>query len=70
MTRSVRMVDAERDAGPRTLASIGLGSNMSSCEGPPVMKRKMTCFALGGRSGTHRAQSGGCLGGGTGEQAG
>ena len=33
---------------PWYLSSIGLGSKLSTCESPPFMNRKMTCFALAG----------------------
>ncbi len=31
---------------PWNLSSIGLGSKLSTCDSPPFMNRKMTCFAL------------------------
>jgi hypothetical protein len=34
---------------PAYFASIGLGSNVSTCDGPPFMNRKMTRFARGAR---------------------
>src|ERR1051326_1716719 len=36
---------------PFNLASVGLGSNVSRCEGPPCMNRKMMFFAVGGKCG-------------------
>ena len=36
---------------PAYLASIGLGSNVSTCDGPPFMNRKMTRFARAGKCG-------------------
>ena len=33
---------------PAYLSSIGLGSNVSTCDGPPFMKRWMTPLGLGG----------------------
>ena len=33
---------------PWNLSSIGFGSKLSTCESPPFMKRKMTCFARAG----------------------
>ena len=32
-------------------SNAGFGSHRSTCEGPPVMKSRMTCFALGGKCG-------------------
>ena len=36
---------------PLYLSSIGLGSKVSTCDGPPFRNRKMTCFALAGKWG-------------------
>ena len=33
-------------AGPGYFTSAGLGSNMSTCDGPPVRNRMMTCLAF------------------------
>ena len=33
---------------PWYLSSIGLGSKLSTCDSPPFMNRKMTCFAFAG----------------------
>ena len=38
-------------AWPAYLSSIGLGSNVSTCDGPPFMKRWMTRLALAGKCG-------------------
>ena len=35
----------------RTSSSTGLGSNVSTCDGPPFMNRKMTRFARAGKCG-------------------
>ena len=37
-----------RAAGPDTFTSAGLGSNISTCDGPPERKRLITCLALPG----------------------
>src|SRR3954447_22972805 len=42
-------------ASPLCLLSNGLGSKVSTCEGPPFMKRKMTRFALGAKCGAFGA---------------
>src|SRR5262249_36632134 len=42
---------------PAYFASDGLGSKVSTCDGPPFMKRKMIRFALGGKCGA-RGDSG------------
>src|SRR5579864_7709723 len=42
---------------PLSRASRVLGSNVSTCDGPPDMNRKMTCFAFGGKCGG-RTESG------------
>ena len=34
---------------PWYFASSGLGSNVSTCEGPPFMKRWTTCLAFGAK---------------------
>ena len=34
---------------PWYLLSIGLGSKVSTCDGPPLRNRKMTRLALGGK---------------------
>ena len=49
-------VAAGQRLGRRTLASAGLGSNVSTCDGPPFMKRWMTCLALAGKCGDARQQ--------------
>ncbi len=36
---------------PLYFVSIGLGSKVSTCDGPPFRKRKMTCFARAGKCG-------------------
>src|SRR5690242_6173726 len=36
---------------PVYFCSSGLGSNVSTWEGPPFRKRKMTCFAFAGKWG-------------------
>src|SRR3989442_16032943 len=36
---------------PAYLASAGLGSNVSTCEGPPFIKRKITRLARAGKCG-------------------
>jgi hypothetical protein len=36
---------------PAYFSSAGLGSNVSTCEGPPFMKRKITRLALGAKCG-------------------
>src|SRR6266700_635612 len=36
---------------PLYLSSIGLGSKVSTCDGPPFRKRKMTCLARAGKCG-------------------
>ena len=36
---------------PAYFLSAGFGSNVSTCEGPPFMKRWITCFALAGNCG-------------------
>src|ERR1700727_2895869 len=36
---------------PLYFASIGLGSKVSTCDGPPLRQRKMTCLALAGKCG-------------------
>lgn len=36
---------------PLYFCSIGLGSNVSTWEGPPLRKRKMTCLAVAGKCG-------------------
>src|SRR5271169_3955381 len=36
---------------PLSLASRGFGSNVSTCDGPPDMKRKIVAFALAGNRG-------------------
>jgi hypothetical protein len=48
--RSVRR-STELGRWPSYLARIGLGSNISSCDGPPAMNRKMTFLAFTGRCG-------------------
>src|ERR1700723_671630 len=47
---SVRRSTAEGRC-PWYFSSAGLGSNMSSCEGPPTMKSTMLCLAFGGKLG-------------------
>ena len=44
--RSVRRLVEGRGL-PWYLSSIGLGSNVSTCDGPPFMNRKMTLLARG-----------------------
>src|SRR6058998_153321 len=41
---------------PFSLSSRGFGSNVSICEGPPSMKRKITDFALGAKCGDFGAR--------------
>ena len=36
---------------PLYFASIGLGSNVSTCDGPPFKNRKITCLAFGVKCG-------------------
>ena len=40
---------------PAYLARAGLGSNVSTCDGPPAMNRWMTCLALPGNCGARGA---------------
>src|SRR5262249_43588308 len=41
---------------PSSLASIGLGSNVSTCDGPPFMNRKMSRLARGAKCGARGAR--------------
>src|SRR5436305_2894075 len=41
---------------PWCFVSIGLGSKVSTCDGPPFMNRKMTRFALGAKCGAFGAR--------------
>src|ERR1041384_3025874 len=43
-------IDPPGSGCPWYLSSIGLGSKLSTCDRPPFMKRKMTCFARAGKS--------------------
>ncbi len=54
--RSVRRY-SPGNGWPANLASAGLGSNVSTCEGPPFRKKWMTRFAFGAKCGA-RAVSG------------
>ena len=38
-------------APPLNLVNMGLGSNVSTCDGPPFKNRKITCLALGAKCG-------------------
>src|ERR1700730_16684162 len=40
---------------PSYFVSIGLGSKVSTCEGPPFRKRKITCLARAGKCGAFGA---------------
>src|SRR5215469_765659 len=53
----VRSVRSSTDEGrcPWYFESDGLGSNMSSCDGPPTMNSTMLCFAFGGKLGNFGA---------------
>ena len=46
--RSVRRV-GPGSVFPWYFFSIGLGSNVSRCDGPPFMKRWTTCLAFGAK---------------------
>ena len=50
VVRSVRR-SAVAGRWPAYFISAGLGSHKSTCEGPPVMNSRMTCFAFGGKCG-------------------
>src|SRR5262245_23029931 len=41
---------------PAYLAREGFGSNVSTCDGPPLQKMWMTCFALAGKCGCFGAR--------------
>ena len=45
VTRSVRR-SAAAGRCPAIFLRLGFSSNRSRCEGPPAIKRKMTCFAV------------------------
>jgi hypothetical protein len=53
--RSVRRFSIGRFL-PAYLASEGFGSNVSTCDGPPLQKMWMTCFALAGKCGCFGAR--------------
>src|SRR5262245_27124154 len=49
--RMVLMLLSDVGRWPLYLASAGLGSKVSTCDGPPFMNRKITRLALGAKSG-------------------
>src|SRR5436190_18031321 len=53
---------ASRPSGfsPSCLARAGLGSNVSTCDGPPFMNRKITRLALAGKCAASSAASADC----------
>src|SRR4051794_34796113 len=50
------LIMAAGGSSPLYLASIGLGSKVSTCDGPPFMNRKMTRLALGRKWGVFGAR--------------
>ena len=49
--RTGRAASAKGSGLPSSRSSSGLGSNVSTCDGPPFMNRKMTRLARGGKCG-------------------